>query len=102
MELVDPARGDAILDVWHVALASNTRHQGLLPASLQGRSVIGNCEETIHRHFPRHMGDHSSVKRRDMFAHGDVHGLHDVQLLQELRTARRSVQHLPVLGELTQ
>ncbi len=33
-----------------------------------------------------------------MFAHGDVHGLHDVQLLQELRTARRSVQHLPVMG----
>ena len=38
---------------------------------------------------------------RDMFAHGDVHGLHDVQLLQKLRTARRSVQHLPVMGEST-
>jgi hypothetical protein len=42
------------------------------------------------------------VKSRDMFAHGDVHCLHDMQLLQKLRTARRSVQHLPVMVELTQ
>jgi hypothetical protein len=48
------------------------------------------------------MGDHPSITCRDMFAHVDVHGLHDVQLLQELRTARRSVQHLPIMGELTQ
>jgi hypothetical protein len=48
------------------------------------------------------MGDHPSIICRDMFAHRDVHGLHDVQLLQELRTTRRSVQHLPVMGELTQ
>ena len=95
------AVSDAILGNLHFALASDTRLQGLLPASLQGRSVIGNCEETIHRHFPWHMGDHPSVTCRDMFAHGDVHGLHDVQLLQKLRTARRSVQHLPVMGELT-
>jgi hypothetical protein len=47
------------------------------------------------------MGDYSSVTCRDVFAHGNVHGLHDVQLLQKLRTARRSVQHLPVMGELT-
>ena len=32
-----------------------------------------------------------------MFAYGDVRGLHDVQLLQKLLTARRSVQHLPVM-----
>ena len=63
--------------------------QGLMPASLEGRSVFGNCEETIHHHFPWHVGNHSSVKWRDVFAHGDVHGLHDVQLLQKLRTARR-------------
>jgi hypothetical protein len=37
-----------------------------------------------------------------VFAHGDVHGLHNMQLLQKLRTARRSVQHLLVMGELTQ
>jgi hypothetical protein len=43
------------------------------------------------------MGDYSSITCRDMFALGDVHGLHDVQLLQELRAARRSVQHLPVM-----
>ena len=90
-----------LLGTWHFALASDTRLQGLLPASLEGRSVIGNYEETIHRHFPRHMGDYSSVKCRDMFAHGDVRGLHDVQLLQKLRAARRSVQHLPVMGEST-
>ena len=95
------AVGGATLDIWHFALASDIRLQGLLPASLEGRSVIGNCEETIHRHFPWHMGDHSSVKCRDVFAHGDVHGLHDVQLLQKLRTARRSVQHLPVIAEST-
>jgi hypothetical protein len=40
------------------------------------------------------MGDYSSITCRDMFALGDVH---DVQLLQELRAARRSVQHLPVM-----
>ena len=92
---------DAILGNWHFALASDIRLQGLLPASLQGRSVIGNYEETIHRHFPRYMGDHSSGKGRDMFAHWDVRGLHDVQLLQKLRAARRSVQHLPVMAEST-
>ena len=43
------------------------------------------------------MGDYSSITCRDMFALGDVHGLHDVQLLQKLRAARRSVQHLPVM-----
>ena len=43
------------------------------------------------------MGDHPSITCRDMFAHGDVQGLHDVQFLQKLRTARRSVQHLPVM-----
>ena len=90
-----------LLAFTHFALASDIRLQGLLSASLQGRSVIGNYEETIHHHFPWHMGDHSSVTCRDMFAHGDMHGLHNVQLLQELRTARRSVQHLPVMGELT-
>jgi hypothetical protein len=95
------AVSDAILGNWHFALASDIRLQGLLPASLQGRSVIGNYEETIHRHFPRHMGDHPSAKCSDMFAHGDVRGLHDVQLLQKLRAARRSVQHLPVMGEST-
>ena len=36
-----------------------------------------------------------------MFAHGDVHGLHDLQLLQKLRTARRNVQQLPVIVEPT-
>jgi hypothetical protein len=36
-----------------------------------------------------------------VFVHGDVHGLHNVQLLQKLRAARRSVQHLPVMGEST-
>jgi hypothetical protein len=30
-----------------------------------------------------------------------MHGLHDVQLLQKLRTARRDVQRLLVIGELT-
>jgi hypothetical protein len=48
------------------------------------------------------MGDHPSAKCSDMFAHGDVRGLHDVQLLQKLRAARRSVQHLPVMDEPTQ
>jgi hypothetical protein len=95
------AVSDAILGNWHFALASDIRLQGLLPASLQGRSVIGNYEETIHRHFPRHMCYYSSVTCRDMFSHGDVRGLHDVQLLQKLRAARRSVQHLPVMGEST-
>jgi hypothetical protein len=28
-------------------------------------------------------------------------GLHHVQLLQKLRTARRNVQHLPVIAEWT-
>ena len=96
------AVSDAILGNWHFALASETRLQRLLSASLHGRSVIGNYEETIHRHFPRHMCYYSSVTCRDMFSHGDVRGLHDVQLLQKLRAARRSVQHLPVMGELTQ
>jgi hypothetical protein len=77
------------------------RIQGMLPASLVGRSVFGNCEETIHHHFPLHMGDYSLVTRRDVFAHGDVHGLHDMRLLQKLLTARRSVQHLPVIAEST-
>ena len=95
------AVSDAIPGNWHFAIASDIRLQGLLPASLQGRSVIGNYEETIHRHFPRYMGDHPSAKCRDVFAHGDVRGLHDVQLLQKLRAARRSVQHLPVMGEST-
>jgi hypothetical protein len=80
---------------------SDTRLQGLLPASLEGRSVFGNCEETIHHHFPLHMGDYSSVTCRDVFAHGDVQGLHDVQLLQKLHAARRNVQHLPVIAEST-
>jgi hypothetical protein len=63
------------------------------------------------------MGDYSSITCRDVFAHGNVHGLHDVQdvfapnedvhglhdvpLLQKLRTARRNVQHLPVIAEST-
>jgi hypothetical protein len=45
------------------------------------------------------MGDYACVTCRDVFANGHVHGLHDVQLLQELRTARRSVQHLPLIAE---
>jgi hypothetical protein len=95
------AVSDAILGDWHFAHASDIRLQGLLPASLEGPSVIGNYEKTIHHHFPWHMCDYSSVTCRDVFAHGDVHGLHDVQLLQKLRTARRSVQHLPVIAEST-
>jgi hypothetical protein len=34
-----------------------------------------------------------------MFSHGDMHSLHNVQFLQKLRTARRNVQHLPVIAE---
>jgi hypothetical protein len=36
-----------------------------------------------------------------MFAYGDVHGLHNVQLLQTLCTAWRNLQHLPVIAEST-
>ena len=93
------AVSDAILGSWHFALASDTRLQRLLSASLHGRSVIGNYEETIHHHFLWHMCYYSSVTCRDMFSHGDMHSLHNVQFLQKLRTARRNVQHLPVIAE---
>jgi hypothetical protein len=73
----------------------------LLPASLEGQTVFGNCEETIHHYFLGHIGDYSSVTCRDVFAHGEMHGLHDVRLLQKLRTARRDVQRLPLIGEWT-
>lgn len=37
-----------------------------------------------------------------MFAHEDMHSLHDVQLLQKLRTARRGVQRLSMIEILVE
>jgi hypothetical protein len=48
-------------------------------------------EDSIYRHLVWHMGAHSAITCRDVFAHGEMHSLHHVQLLQKLRTARRDV-----------
>jgi hypothetical protein len=76
------------------------QHGGLLDARLQGRSVMGNCEQTIARDFSWNISDHSSVTRRKVFACRHMHRLHNMQSLQELRSARRIVQRLQVIAEL--
>ena len=73
---------------------------GLLDARLQGRSVIGNCEQTIDRNLLWNISDHSSVTCRKVFACEHMHRLHNMQSLQELRSARRNVQRLQVIPEL--
>ena len=76
------------------------QRRGLLNARLQGRSVMGNCEQTIYRDLPWDIADHSSIACRKVFACRHMHRLHNMQSLQELRSARRNVQHLQVIAEL--
>jgi hypothetical protein len=59
---------------------------------------IEACENTILGPLAWHLCTHYSVPCREVFAHGDMQSMHDLQLLQELRREGRSLQCLSVIA----